>query len=93
MFSIDLRETIIPFSLLQIVRQFKRMETGATIRILGIEKTIIHDLRSVLPKGKFKMLEVEPMDRKSPYYQLKLKKIHTFTLNPKETRHVGSQPK
>ena len=91
MFSIDLRETIIPFSLLQIVREFKQMKTGADMAILGIEKAIIADLKNVLPTGKFKLLDVEPMEADSPYFRLRLKKTHTFTPIPKENCHVGNR--
>ena len=91
MLSIDLRENIIPFSLLEIVMQFKKMATGEIIRIVGIEESIIDDLESVLPEGKFELLDVESMSVNSPYLKLKLKKSHTFNPKPKENCHVGSQ--
>ncbi len=91
MFSIDLRETIIPFSLLQIVNQFKRMKIGETMEILGVEKNIISDLKSVLPAGKFELVDAETMNTDSPYFRLRLKKTDTQNIKPKENCHVGNQ--
>ncbi|MGB5985292.1 MAG: hypothetical protein WBG37_08295 [Desulfobacterales bacterium] len=88
MFSIDLRKTIIPFSLLQIVNHFKRMQTGDTIEVLGIEEDIIADLKNVLPGGKFELLDVESMNTDKHYFRLWLKKIDTFNPQPKENCHV-----
>jgi hypothetical protein len=91
MFSIDLRETIIPFSLLQIVNQFKRMTVGATIEILGIEEDIISDLKCVLPVGTFELVDAETMNTDSPYFRLLLKKTGTPNIQTKENRHVRIQ--
>ena len=91
MFSIDLRETIIPFSLLQIVNQFKRMTVGATMEILGIEEDIISDLKCVLPVGRFELVDAEIMNTDSPYFRLRLKKTGTPNIQPKENRHVRIQ--
>ncbi len=88
MFSIDLRETIIPFSLLQIVNQFKHMKIGETMEILGIEEDIISELKRLLPMGKFELENTETMNNDYPYFQLRLKKTGTQNIKPKENCHV-----
>lgn len=91
MFSIDLRETIIPFSLLQIANHFKRMETGETMEIRGIEEDIISDLKRVLPVRTFELRKTETFTSDSPYFRLRLTKTGTQNIKPKENCHVRSQ--
>lgn len=91
MFSIDLRETIIPFSLLQIAHQFKRMETGESLEILGIEEDIISDLKRVLPVETFELRKIETFNSDSPYFRLRLKRTGTPNIKPKENCHVRSR--
>ncbi len=74
MVTIDLSETIIPFSLLQIVSEFKRMKTGETVEILGVDEDIIPDLMNVLPAFKFELIGTESMSADSSNFRLRFKK-------------------
>jgi TusA-related sulfurtransferase len=51
MVTFDLRETIIPFSMLQICNHFKQMKTGEVIEIISFEAGIEKDLKSILPES------------------------------------------
>jgi len=75
MFSIDLRESIIPFCLLLIVNQFKRMTTGEMIEVLDITEKTITDLKNVLPAGEYKIIRMERMRSESPGFRLGIEKI------------------
>lgn len=48
--TFDLRETIIPFSLLQINNHFQRMKPGEVIEILCLDASIEQDLKRILPR-------------------------------------------
>ena len=47
--SFDLRDTIIPFSLLQIANHFQRMKPGDEIEVIGNDPGIESDIRKILP--------------------------------------------
>ncbi len=92
MYTFDLSEAIIPFSLLQIVSQFKRMKTGETMEVLGVAEDIIPDLISVLPAGKFELMGTETMSADSSSFRLRFNKIdHMKTDKPKERCHVSKR--
>ena len=48
--TFDLRESIIPFALLQINNYFKRMKSGDVIEILCFDACIEQDLKRILPR-------------------------------------------
>ncbi|MGD8834626.1 MAG: hypothetical protein PVJ84_08315 [Desulfobacteraceae bacterium] len=92
MYTFDLSEAIIPFSLLQIVSQSKRMKTGETMEVSGVAEDIIPDLMSVLPAGKFELIENEAMSADSPNFRLRFKKIdNPNTDKPKEICHDSNR--
>lgn len=74
MVTIDLSETIIPFSLLQIVSEFKHMKTGETVEIIGVDEDIIPDLMNVLPAFKFELIGTEAMSADHSNFRLRFKK-------------------
>lgn len=88
--TIDLRETVIPFSLLKIAYHFKRMKTGDAMEIIGMDKNIIADLKSVLPAEKYKLHIIEITGTPDPHFKLHIKKTTTKNIKPKEKSHVGS---
>lgn len=92
MYTIDLSEAIIPFSLLQIVSQFKRMKAGETMEILGVDEDIIPDLMSVLPAFNFELIGTESMSADSFKFKLRFKKVDNVnTDKPKETCHDSNR--
>ncbi|MEJ2641682.1 MAG: sulfurtransferase TusA family protein [Desulfosarcinaceae bacterium] len=50
MVRIDLHNTIVPFSLLQIANHFKQMRAGEVIRVVGADKRLAATLQALLPK-------------------------------------------
>ena len=48
--SFDLRDTIIPFSLLQITNHFRQMDPGEVLEVIGDDESIAADLKSLLPE-------------------------------------------
>jgi hypothetical protein len=94
MYTFDLSEAIIPFSLLQIVSQFQRMTTGETMEVSGVAEDIIPDLMSVLPTGKFELMGTEAMSADSSRFRLRFKKTDNLNTNknkPKERCHVSNR--
>lgn len=87
---IDLRETIIPFSLLEIINQFKKMRRGDTMEILGIERDIIPDLKRILPAGAYRLSNADIMNADSLYFRLWITKTQD---QQKENCHVNSRSK
>jgi TusA-related sulfurtransferase len=53
--TIDLRETLIPFSLLRISNRFKQMKRGEVIEIIGADAAIAMDLRHILAGAAFEL--------------------------------------
>jgi TusA-related sulfurtransferase len=92
MYTFDLSEAIIPFSLLQIVSQFKRMKSGEILEVSGVAEDIIPDLMSVLPSGKFELIGTEAMSAGNHRFRLRFKKIDKMnTDKPKEKSHVSKR--
>ncbi len=49
----DMRDAIIPFSLLQATNYFQKMQSGDIMEIICNDKEPIADLQSILPAGRF----------------------------------------
>ena len=73
--SFDLRDTIIPFSLLQIANYFQKMAVGEEIEIFGNDPGIARDLKNILPAPAATINQVESMTEGPPPYRWRLKKI------------------
>jgi TusA-related sulfurtransferase len=92
MYTIDLSEAIIPFSLLQIINQLKCMKTGDILEILGVDEDIIPDLTTVLPAFSFELIGTEAMSADSSNFRLRFKKIENLnTDKPKERCHDSNR--
>jgi len=93
MVSFDLRETLIPFSLLQITNLFREMEPGEDMEILAgtnsTETSILNDVLRILPKAQYDLIARETIEDDSPATRLKLRKKKQPTLKKrKEIHHV-----
>lgn len=89
--TIDLRETVIPFSLLKIAYHFKRMKIGDAMEIIGTDREVIRDLKSVLRAGNYKLHIVDIAGPPDPYFKLHIKKTTMKNIKPKEKCHVGNR--
>jgi TusA-related sulfurtransferase len=72
MYSFDLRESIISFSLLQITNLFSKISPGEIIEIRGIEKKVMGDIRKVLAKYESQMKITETADGNDKAFRMKI---------------------
>lgn len=75
MTTFDLRETIIPFSLLQICNHFKRMKPGEVLEVLCCDAAIEKDLRCILSGLTCEIVVSEMPGRGRGEFILRLRKI------------------
>lgn len=73
--TFDLRESIIPFSLLQISNYFRMMESGEYIEVIGSDETITKDLKSILAKFKYEAQYMQKPDAKTSDFCIRLRKV------------------
>ncbi|MFH1985160.1 MAG: hypothetical protein ABIL58_25255 [Pseudomonadota bacterium] len=90
MVSFDLRDALIPFSLLQIANAFRRMGAGEVMEILADDAEITTDLQRILPLAAYDIFftdEATNAGRRSYRLQLR-KKTNTHLPTQKEDHHV-----
>jgi TusA-related sulfurtransferase len=71
----DLRESIVPFSLLQISNRFKTMNPGEYIEVIGSDEAITKDIKSILAKFEYEVQYVDTPDTKTPDFCIRLRKV------------------
>lgn len=78
MVTLDLRETLIPFSLLQITNAFRKMKPGEEMEILAdaleTEAAIVKEIALVLPPTAYDLHLIEEQVGNEPALRLRLKK-------------------
>jgi TusA-related sulfurtransferase len=78
MIRFDLREKLIPFSLLQISNNFREMQPGDEMEILAgdcpIQDAIFKDVMRILPKSDYELLSQNDFSGDTPVKRLRLKK-------------------
>ena len=79
--TFDLREKLIPFSLLQITNVFRGMQPGEELEILGgscpVETAIFQDVMRILPPDDYDLISQEDIGGKEPVTRLRLRKKQT----------------
>ena len=70
--SIDIRDAIIPFSLLEISNLFKNMKTGGVIEILTCSQNILSDIKHILHKYEYKISQHDVFIDNKPLIQIRL---------------------
>ena len=75
MTTFDLRDTIIPFSLLQINNCFKRMKAGEILDILFCDKHIEDDLKRILPRHQYEIIFPENLKTGRNEFSIRLRRI------------------
>jgi TusA-related sulfurtransferase len=73
--SFDLRDTIIPFSLLQITNHFRQMDPGEVLEVIGDDKSIAADLKSLLPALEYEFMGIENLGADGADFRLQLRKV------------------
>jgi tRNA 2-thiouridine synthesizing protein A len=72
--NLDLRGTIMPFSLLMISRALRVIEPGDALEVLWGDSDTPADLFKVLPQNAYQMIGMERIEEKDPYFRLLLLK-------------------
>jgi TusA-related sulfurtransferase len=78
MLTFDLRETLIPFSLLQVANAFRQMTPGEEMEICAgvtrIDAAILKDVLLILPETDYDLLSIENRVGEDPVMRLILRK-------------------
>lgn len=70
----DLRETVIPFSLLEMGCRLKRMAPGEECEILCCDKTVCEDIERILPRGEYECVAFETPNDDRGWFCIRLRK-------------------
>ena len=84
-FSLDIRNAIIPFSLLEISYLFKKLKAGEIIEIIAQNHTIRPDLEHILSKFDYEISERDVLIDNTASLQILLKKKPTAAGKPVNT--------
>jgi len=78
MVTFDLREKLIPFSLLEITNVFRRMQPGEEMDILAgscpVEVAIFQDVMRILPRNEYDLISQQDANGKDPVSRLRIRK-------------------
>jgi hypothetical protein len=77
--AFDLRYAIVPFSLLDIRRRFKRMRPGDCMVVLWNDATAVDDLMRVLPAACLEVVSKGEIPEPSGGFRLELRKTRMET--------------
>ncbi len=72
----DLRESIIPFALLQISNQFRALKPGEYIDVICSEKSITRDLECILTRYGYESQYIDSPDAKAPEVCIRFRKTN-----------------
>jgi len=72
--AFDLRETLIPFSLLQLTNHFNQMKPGEAVEIIGSDISLITDLTSILPESAYEIVLRTNQSGSGRDFRLQIKK-------------------
>jgi len=75
MVSFDLRESLIPFSLLKITNAFAKMKPGEVIEIIAAETCICKELERLLPDSGYHIISSHSLDACALGFRFRLKKL------------------
>ena len=94
MLTFDLRDTLLPFSLLQITNLFREMKPGEEMQIFAgvshIDATILRDVMLILPRTDYDLIAKENLDGDDPVTRLRLrKKKPLITYQQRGGHHVA----
>ena len=72
--NLDLRGTIIPFSLLKASQTFKMINPGEVLEVLCSDPEVHEDLFKVLPPASYDLIGMEALEDDQTSYRLRLVK-------------------
>lgn len=73
--TFDIRDTLIPFSLLQICNHFNRMDSGDVVEIICSDLSIEKDMKKILPKRNCRITIGKAHDGKAGSFCILMRKI------------------
>jgi TusA-related sulfurtransferase len=79
MISFDLRESLIPFSLLKITNAFTKMKPGEVMEIIAGETCICNELQRLLPDSGCCIMADKTVDQCGPGVRVRLTKLKVST--------------
>ena len=79
--KLDLRGTIVPFSLLKVTREFKLMNPGEKLEVFLSDPETPADLFRVLPDSSYELEGLEEPTDEDPSYRITLVKKQSVTPN------------
>jgi len=79
--KLDLRGTIVPFSLLKVIQALKQMDPGETLEVCWSDPDTPADLFKVLPDSTYEMIGLAELADPQPSYRLTLVKKKSDTIN------------
>jgi TusA-related sulfurtransferase len=71
---LDLRGTIMPFSLLKISQALRSIEPGGALEVLWSDPGTPADLFKILPQNSYDLVGMDRVEEKDPYFRLMLLK-------------------
>ena len=72
--KLDLRGTIMPFSLLKISQALRVIEPGDSLEVLWSDPDTPADLFKILPHNTYELVGMDRVEEKDPYFRLLLLK-------------------
>jgi TusA-related sulfurtransferase len=72
--SFDLRDTIVPISLLRISNHFRDKNPGETLEIICSEPDLVEDLSYLLPEPAYEFVSLVKINAADPEFRIVLKK-------------------
>ena len=72
---VDLRNTLVPISLLSISNRFRKMNPGETLEIICSDPDLVEDLNYLLPESAYEFVQLEKTDAAGPEFRITLKKV------------------
>jgi len=83
MVKIDLREKLIPFSLLEITNVFRKMQPGEEMEILAsgspVEVAIFQDVLRILPRDEYDLISQQGVSKEESVTRLRIRKKQSTT--------------
>ena len=79
--NLDLRRTMIPFSLLKASQTFKMINPGEVLEVLCSDPEVHEDLFKILPTASYDLISMEVLEDDQASYRLRLVKKQTVRHN------------
>ena len=76
--KIDLRGSMVPFTLLKISNSFRTLEKGEILEILLSDRDALDDLVRIIPESTYALIQMEDLSGEDQGTRIQLKKIRGY---------------